>query len=161
MTRDEFAARVTANEKKLYLSALSVTRNAEDAEDAVAGGVYIALQQLESLRDEEKFDAWLLRIVLNEAYRIRKKARSYQSIEDVSDMFSEPPDTDALEFFDILSRLDIDVQSRRIFALRFFYCYTLEETAKIMDMNENSVKAKYYRSLKKLQKKYGKGGLTE
>ena len=158
MTKDEFAAAVTACEKNLYLSALSVTRNAEDAKDAVATAVYIAWEQRDSLRDSGSFDAWLLRITVNEAKRIRRASRYYEDVDELRDEFGEEMNTDSMEFFDILSRMKTDEQTRRIFLLRFFYGYTLEETAKIMNRPDGTVKAKYYRALKKLKSDYEKGG---
>ncbi|MBP5208689.1 MAG: sigma-70 family RNA polymerase sigma factor [Clostridia bacterium] len=158
MTKDEFAAAVAAGEKKLYLSALSVTRNAEDAKDAVAHAVYTAWEKRDSLKDPGCFDAWLLRITLNEAKRLRRSSRFYEDVDELRDEFSEEADTSGMEFFDMLSRMKIDDETRRIFALRFFYGYTLEETGRIMKKPDGTVKAKYYRALKKLREEYGKGG---
>ncbi len=158
MTKEEFAAAVTACEKNLYLSALSVTRNAEDAKDAVAYAVYVAWEKLGNLREREKFDAWLLTITLNEAKRLRKTSRFYENVEQLQDEFSDEMDTGAIEFFDLLSRLNIDGVCREIFSLRFFYGYTLEETSRLLGMSENTVKTKYYRALSKLREEYGKEG---
>ena len=155
MTKDEFAAAVTGCEKNLYLSALSVTRNAEDAKDAVATAVYIAWEQRDSLRDPGSFDAWLLRITVNEAKRIRRASRYYENVDELRDEFGEEMNTDSMEFFDILSRMKTDEQTRRIFLLRFFYGYTLEETARIMNKPDGTVKAKYYRALKRLSETEG------
>ena len=52
MTENEFVSRVKDQNKKLYLSALSVVKNAADAEDAVASAVAYAWEKLADLRDE-------------------------------------------------------------------------------------------------------------
>ena len=158
MTTDEFTARVGACEKNLYLSALSVTRNVHDAEDAVASAVCIAWEHIDELRDPDRFDGWLLRITLNEAKHIRRNSRLYADIDELRDQFSTDMDTGGLEFFDMISRLKTDGEGRRILSLRFFYGYTLAETAKIMNKPENTVKAKYYRLLEKLREQYGREG---
>lgn len=158
MTKDEFAAAVTACEKNLYLSALSVTRNSEDAKDAVGEAVCIAWERIDDLRDPEKFDGWLLRIALNKAKRIRRKSRAYADIDELKDSFGEDMDTGGMEFFDIISRFKTDDEGRRILSLRFFYDYTIAETARILKKPENTVKAKYYRLLEKLREQYGKEG---
>ena len=156
MTKDEFAAAVTACEKNLYLSALSVTRNAHDAEDAAANAVCKAWEHIDELRDTERFNGWLLSIALNEAKRIRRTSRIYEDIDELGDSFSEDMDTGGIEFFDMISRLNTDDEGRRILSLRFFYDYTIAETARIMNKNENTVKAKYYKLLQKLREQYGK-----
>ncbi len=158
MTKDEFAIAVTACEKNLYLSALSVTRNSEDAKDAVGEAVCIAWERIDDLRDPEKFDGWLLRIALNKAKRIRRKSRVYADIDELKDSFGEDMDTGGMEFFDIISRFKTDDEGRRILSLRFFYDYTIAETARILKKPENTVKAKYYRLLEKLREQYGKEG---
>ena len=156
MTKDEFAIAVTACEKNLYLSALSVTRNSEDAKDAVGEAVCIAWERIDDLRDPENFDGWLLRIALNEAKHVKRKSRIYTDIAELKDSFSEDMDTGGIEFFDMISRLNTDDEGRRILSLRFFYDYTIAETARIMNKNENAVKAKYYKLLQKLREQYGK-----
>ena len=156
MTSDEFAARVKDDEKKLYISALSVVRNAEDAKDAVASAVAYAWEKLDELRDENKFDAWLLKITYTEAKKIKKNTRAYEEISEFADAFSCGPDTEELEFIDLLSRSGLDTESKRILSLRFMYCYTLEEIAARTGRPIGTVKTKYYRALKKLKGKLGR-----
>ena len=151
MTRDEFAASVTANEKKLYIAALSVVRNTEDAKDAVAAAVAHAWEKLDTLKDEAKFDGWLLRITYNEAKKLRRHANEYVSLSEIGDSFSRDADYSSLQFFDLISSARLDGKSSRILMLRFFYGYDLAETAKLMDIPESTVKTKYYRALDKIR----------
>ena len=151
MTRDEFAASVTANEKKLYIAALSVVRNTEDAKDAVAAAVAHAWEKLDTLKDEAKFDGWLLRITYNEAKKLRRHSNEYVSLSEIGDSFSRDADDSSLQFFDLISSARLDGKSSRILMLRFFYGYNLAETAKLMDIPESTVKTKYYRALDKIR----------
>ena len=153
MTRDEFAARVSENEKKLYLFALSVVRNTEDAKDAVAGAVAYTWEKLSALKNEGCFDAWLLKITYREAVEMKKKRRAYVDVDELSDAFSYEPDTSDLEFLDILSRSGLDKKTNVILTMRFMYGYTLEETAELTGIPLSTVKTKYYRALDKLSKK--------
>ena len=129
MTDKEFVARVKEQNKKLYLSALSVVKNTADAEDAVASAVAYAWEKLGELRDENCFDAWLLKITYTEAKMIKKKRRAYDDISELADAFSSEPDTHDLEFLDILSSSGLDETSKFILTMKFMYGYTLEETA--------------------------------
>ena len=150
MTKDEFARAVSLTEKKLYIAAFSVTANAEDAKDAAADAVAYAWEHLKELHDETKFDSWLLRITYSQAKMIRRKSRRYDSIDDLSEQFSYEADTSELEFFDILVRAKLSLEERRIITLYFLYGYTMPEIAKMTGKNQNYVKTKYYRALKKL-----------
>ena len=155
MTENEFVERVTTQNKKLYLSALSVVKNTADAEDAVAAAVAYAWEKLGDLRDESCFDAWLLKITYTEAKKIKKKRREYEDIAELKDAFSYEPDTHDLEFLDILSSSGLDQTSKMILTLKFMYGYTLEETAQKAKIPLSTVKTKYYRSLHKLAHKLG------
>ena len=132
MTKDEFAAAVTANEKKLYIAALSVVRNTEDARDAVASAVALAWERLDSLRDKSKFDGWLLQITYNEAKKMRRHGKEFVSLSDIEDSFSYGIDDGSVEFFDLLSSARLDNKSRQIIILRFFYGYDLNQTAEML-----------------------------
>ena len=155
MTGDEFARRVGESEKKLYLSALSVLKNREDAKDAVAGAVAYAWEKLSDLRDESRFDAWLLKITYTEAKKMKKRSHPYEDVSELADAFSYEPQTEELEFFDILYRTGFDGDTHRILTLRFLYGYTLDEIAALMDKPAGTVRTKYYRALKKLSEKLG------
>ena len=150
MTKDEFAAAVTSKERKLYIAALSVVRNAEDARDAVADAVLYAWEHLRELKDENRFDAWLLRITYSQAKMIRRKNREYDSIDELSEMFSYDADTSELEFFDVLSSAKLDNDEREILTLYFLFGYTMPEIAEKIGRKPNYVKTKYYRALRKL-----------
>ena len=91
MTEQEFVQRVKDQNKKLYLSALSVVKNAADAEDAVASAVAYAWEKLADLRDEDRFDGWLLKITYTEAKKIKKRSRAYSDITELADAFSYEP----------------------------------------------------------------------
>lgn len=60
--RPGFFERLTAELPRLYRDARRLTRTAADAEDLAHATVVRALEQSESLRDEERMRAWLLRV---------------------------------------------------------------------------------------------------
>lgn len=58
-----------------YLVALSVTGNAEDAEDVAQEAFLVALERLEDCRDRERFGGWFLTIVRNRARNLLRRER--------------------------------------------------------------------------------------
>lgn len=150
MTKDEFAAAVKLSEKKLYYAALSVTADTEDAKDAVSDAVAYAWEHIKELRDDSKFDAWLLRVTYSQAKMIRRKNKPHEDISNYIDAFSYEDDTSGIEFFDVLSRANLSDAERRILTLRFLYGYTLPEIAKMTGKPEGQTKMKYYRALRKM-----------
>jgi RNA polymerase sigma factor (sigma-70 family) len=63
--REFFEAAVLAVMKRLYGTAMRLTRNAADAEDLVAESIAKAWAKLDELRERDKFDGWLLRVLAN------------------------------------------------------------------------------------------------
>jgi RNA polymerase sigma-70 factor (ECF subfamily) len=75
---DAFAALAGASVDRLYGAAFLILRDRDRAEDAVQEALVRAWRSLPSLRDTDRFDAWLMRLVINachdEGRRIRRRA---------------------------------------------------------------------------------------
>ena len=155
MDKQEFARRVQDRRKDLYLAALSVVRNTEDAKDAVSEAVSSAWENLHRLKDDKKFDAWLLKILYNVSKDMYKKSRAFADLSELSDAFVSYSDIGNVEFFDLISRCGFDRTTMRILILRFVYNYSLDEAADAMGVLPSTVKTKYYRALKVLSEAEG------
>lgn len=73
---------------RLMKIALRITRNKEDAEDAVQDSLMRALMHIQTFQGNSSFSTWLTRIVMNSALMIRRKNRSSRHIS--SDDLSRP-----------------------------------------------------------------------
>ncbi|MDR3765663.1 MAG: sigma-70 family RNA polymerase sigma factor [Butyricicoccus sp.] len=83
--------------EKTYRLALSMTKNPENARDAVQDGFLSAFEHLDSLRDPDAFSSWLCQIVANQCrkhLRQQKRFVSPTEDEDATDFFSNIPDAD-------------------------------------------------------------------
>ena len=76
MDRQEFAARTQALRQRLYRTAYLYLGREADALEAVDEAVYQALRSLGKLRQEDLFETWLTRILINECHReLRRRKR--------------------------------------------------------------------------------------
>lgn len=155
MTKDEFARRVQENRKNLYLAALSVVRSPEDAKDAVSEAVTIAWEKLNRLKDDGKFDGWLLKILYNEAKDLYKRNKERLGEAVCDDAFYNDVGIEHVEFLDLLSRAGFDKDTMRILIMRFVYDMTLQSISGETGIPQSTVKTKYYRALKKLSETEG------
>ena len=89
--RQWFEARLEPLMDRLYGSALRLTRHPDDAEDIVAEAVGQAWRRLDTLRDQNRFEAWLFHILTNVFISEWRRRRSHP--QDTT----ETPDTDSLE----------------------------------------------------------------
>lgn len=95
--REFFAREVERLTDRLYAAALRLTRNPDDAEDVVAEAVEHAWRQLDNLRDIDRFEGWLFRILNNTFISQWRKRGCRQHLETALDL-SDRESAEALEF---------------------------------------------------------------
>jgi len=78
---EEFDARVVENERRIFQIAYGVLGDAADAEDVAQDAFIRAWRRRRSLREREKFSAWVGRITFRLALN-RRKARRRQVVRD-------------------------------------------------------------------------------
>lgn len=146
---EAFIALVEECKMTLRRVALGYLKNEEDVADAMQDTILDAYEHIGSLKKEEYFKTWLVRILIN---RCTKKYRSNQRMAYLED-YSEEAVCDAgkaeVEFREMLSVLPDD--SRVIFQLYFGEQFTIREIAQILDMNENTVKSRLHRGKEQLR----------
>jgi RNA polymerase sigma-70 factor (ECF subfamily) len=71
-----FAALCERHAKQLFRAAQNITRNREDAEDAVQDALLSAFVHLRNFDGRSKFGTWLTRIAINSALMILRKKRN-------------------------------------------------------------------------------------
>lgn len=139
--------------RKLYAYALYTLKNPEDAEDAVGEAVTDAFATIGQLRREESFAGWIYRIVANKCNR---KLREYyrqggelteELMERVLERWSDEREESmqVREAFFALPKED-----RQIVGLHVFFGYRTREIAQALGMNENTVRSRESRALKRL-----------
>ena len=65
MTKEVFTELVLKNEDILYKIAMSMLKNEADAQDAMQSAILKAFERLSTLKHEEYFRTWLVRILIN------------------------------------------------------------------------------------------------
>jgi RNA polymerase sigma factor (sigma-70 family) len=81
-----FESLYAPHKARLFSTALKITGNREDAEDAVQDSLMRAFVNMNDFRGASTFSTWLTRIVINSALMIRRKNRAarYIFIDDTS-----------------------------------------------------------------------------
>lgn len=147
---EEFLELYGAVYKDLYRLAYYYLGNAQDAEDVVSETVLKAYEKFSSLRKKEAFRTWIFKILVNQCMtHLRKK-----SAKGITELTQEPSFElqleDSIVTKDLLSILS--EEERQIVALSVFGGYKGEEIAKLLHMKHGTVRTKYRRALKKLEK---------
>ena len=139
---------LTENYERYYRLAYSYMRNEDDALDVVQESAYRAIRDCRKVRNKDYLSTWIYRIVVNTALDMLRRKKKETTTEELPEIPVEDQYQD-LELRTVLNQLDD--KSRTIILLRYFEDLKLEDIADIVGDNLNTVKARLYRSLKKLR----------
>jgi len=144
------------NYEAMYRLAYSYVRNEEDALDIVQESVYKAIKNAGKVQQEAYIRTWLWRIVMNTAVDLIRSRKNETGLEEAGETGKE----DTYQDFDTLEALKIlEPREKAVIVLRFFEDQKLEDIARTLQENTNTVKTILYRSLKKLRVELTKGEL--
>lgn len=148
---EEFMRKYEKVYPKLYRTALYYMRNRQEAEDAVQDAVLAAYEKFYQLRDKEKFDQWMMQILVNRCRRRMKTwFRKEEDIEELS-LAQEEDFATASAVKQVF--MELKEEDRLVVSLSVFGGYTSEEIARILGKNHSTVRSRYRRALQKMRKK--------
>lgn len=131
----------------------------EDAEDIIQNTFYKVYLLLDDLT-ESNIRPWFFRVSLNEHIDLKRKKEKqniYLTEEIHSKLQHIDREIDVIlnkdEIFYLLK--DIKMEYREIFFLKYYYDFSYEEIAIILDIQVNSVKQKLYRARKFIHTEIG------
>ena len=84
MTKETFTKLILENEEIMFRLAMSMMKNEADAQDAVQSAILSAYEKLTTLKNEDFFRTWLMRILINVCkmqLRHRKPAAALSDIQ--------------------------------------------------------------------------------
>jgi RNA polymerase sigma-70 factor (ECF subfamily) len=158
--KKKFEELVTNRINVLYRIAYSYFRDREAASDAVQDSILIALKSFQSLKAEEKFNSWITTILVNRCREIlrRRNRINFEEYEDkVIDIetVNQRLKSDYSKIDDKLYIMkylnEIDVKYSEVISLKYLGDYTIEETAKILDIPQGTVKSRLNKGIKMLR----------
>jgi RNA polymerase sigma-70 factor (ECF subfamily) len=86
-----FVALIEPNFHRIYVAAMKITRNHEDAEDACQESFLKAFVHMQNFRGNAQFSTWLTRIATNEALmKIRKRQVEARYRSNEGDLWDSP-----------------------------------------------------------------------
>ena len=151
---EAFAALVPAVTDRLLGIAYRILRDPDAAEDATQQALLIAWRKLPSLREPDRFDAWLYRLLVNACYaevgRRRVHVTPLRLLTDdaaVVDSTGQSVDRDRLERG--FSRLS--VSHRTIVVLRLHVGLSFEEIAATVDIPIGTARSRLHYALRILR----------
>jgi RNA polymerase sigma-70 factor (ECF subfamily) len=164
-----FEELVNRYERKIFRLTMNITRNHEDAEDAMQDAFMKAYSHLDRFQEDSRFYTWLVRIAANEALmRLRKRRPNQFSLDEpieseddfvpqqIEDWGPNPEQRFAqTEMRDILRGVieELPPDFRIVFLLRDVEGLSTQDTAEAVGISEAAVKSRLLRGRLKLRQK--------
>ena len=153
---DAFALLATSAAARLDAAARLILRDPELARDAVQNTLLRAWRDLPGLRDPDRFDAWLHRLLINasldEARRRRRRVVElvFQDIDvpTADDAARDLADRDLVE----RALIRLDPTHRALVVLHYYFGYPLPEAASSLGITLPAAKARLHRAMQGLRR---------
>jgi len=146
--RDAFASLVHQVSDRLYAVAFRILRDTGLAEDALQGALVSAWRQLPHLRDADRFEAWLHRVLVNACYvEVRRNRRWAANVRVLPDHGAMTQDAsrglaDRDEIERAFRRLPVD--QRAVFVLHHYVGLSLVEVADTLGIPAGTARSRLH-----------------
>ena len=156
---DAFVELMERNKQSMYKTAKAWLSQEEDVADAISETILDCFEHLDTLREPRYFKTWLVRILINNCSNIRRQNQrsgpaADPEIWDRNDAArvgnSAPEDNRVfLEYPEPLNEED-----RRLMILFYVWGFRTREIAKLLHLQEATVKARLQRGREKIKKSF-------
>ena len=153
---DAFSELARVSIGRLYATARLILRDDGRAEDATQEALVAAWRDLSSLRDPDRFDAWLHRLLVRACYREIRRGRHRWTIEVDVDGHESAPDAD--QGSDIADRDQLergfrrlDADQRMVLVLHYYLGLTLDGAAEALGVPPGTVRSRLNRATRAMR----------
>jgi len=152
---DAFATLAGATIARLDAVARLILRDPEQAKDAVQDAFVRAWRDLPTLRDPDRFDAWLRRLVvrscLNEARRSHRRPHEVELLP-----IDHPTMVDSSHLLADRDQIErgfrrLEPEQRAVIVLHYYLGYPLPEAAEFLGVPVGTVKSRLHRAIQALR----------
>ena len=149
---DAFCQLMDGQMNSMYKVAKAYLKNDEDVADAIQDTILTCYEKIDTLKQNRYFKTWLTRILLNKCSDIQKEQKRMTTIDAIPETPIIDFNFDNVEWNEILK--SIDEKYRIIIILHYVEGFSAREIAQLLEMNENTVKARILRGRTILGKAY-------
>ncbi|HDR7353196.1 sigma-70 family RNA polymerase sigma factor [Bacillus wiedmannii] len=144
-----FEQLITFVRQKLYRTAYSYVRNEQDALDIYQETIYEAYLSLKKLKEPEKFQSWITKILVFKAIDfIRKSSRQFVANDEMFASLSAEENMTKLEqSLDLTTAFNsLDPTYKTIILLRYYHDLSIKEIADVLNSPEGTIKSQLHRA---------------
>ena len=139
---------------RMYATAYRVLRDAEASKDAVQTALWQAWRDLPALREPDRFDAWLRRLLVRCCYEEARRQRRRPTVALIDpDRFAMADATHAVSERDALDRafLRLSPEHRIVIVLHHFDGLSLVEVAEALGIPLGTARSRHHYGLARMR----------
>ena len=149
MKKQDFMDAAHSAEATMYHVSMSILKNDADCADAVQEALTIAFEKLHTLKNDAYFKTWIIRILINECYRIQKKQKKLVPYEEY---MQDQKLWEGNRYTDLyLAILELPQELRILVSLYYLDGFSVSEIAEITDTKQGTVKSRLSRAREQLR----------
>jgi RNA polymerase sigma-70 factor (ECF subfamily) len=160
-SHEAFAELYALYSRRLYQTILTITKNPQDADDALQDTFLRAHLAIHKFEGRSKIYSWLTRIAINSALSILRKQRSRGEV-----LFDHQPDPQLDALYDLNQRQletlrairSLDPQLRAPIRMKMMHGCSVREIGRALNLSESAVKARLYRARRRLSAAHNHSG---
>lgn len=153
--QDAFAALATGHVDACYRLAYRILRDPHRAQDATQQALLGAWRDLPTLRDPNRFEPWLYRLVVNASYIEARSERRWTAKVRVirDDTFTEPDHARSVAVRDELESAfrQLTPEQRAVVVLHHHLGYPLTEIAATLGIPSGTARSRLHRAVQQLR----------
>ena len=154
ITKDMFADLIRQYESNMYGLAMTILKNPDDSSDAVQNAVLIAYEQLDTLRNPDRFKSWILQILVNECRKMLRSKKNLTDDEGLEAVTAAPEDGITPETKIALNECvsSLDEPYRTVIRLFYYEEMSIKEISRITGNSSAAVRKQLQRGREMLKK---------
>jgi RNA polymerase sigma-70 factor (ECF subfamily) len=148
---EAFSELTSTHTDRLYAAARLILRDSEQAADAVQDALLQAWLDIRGLRDPERFDAWLRRLLVRACYRAAKRRRTREVHEIKAATTAERVTPDGQRALAVRDQLDrgfrrLSPEQRAVIVLHHYLGLSLGESAETLGIPLGTMQSRLSRA---------------
>lgn len=150
--KEAFALLMDMHRQMLYNTALLVLHQEDDALDAIQDAILACWENLPTLRKDQYFKTWLVKILLNKCRDIQRSQSHYAFVEELPESGDEPDWDNHMDVGRAMGRLGD--QDQLILSLFYYDDLNIRQIAEALSISEGAVRTRLTRSRERFKKIY-------
>jgi RNA polymerase sigma-70 factor (ECF subfamily) len=153
--REAFAGLVNLTSDRMYAIAVRVLRDSDLAEDALQSALLTAWRQLPNLRDPDRYEAWVRKVLVHACYAEARRRRAWAANVRVLPV-DGPVGPDEIVSVDDRDTLDrafrrLSVEQRAVFVLHHHQGLPLVEIAETLGIPAGTARSRLHHATRVLR----------